>query len=206
MSAPAYASTLPNDQPDPGQVAAFRKLYAVAMNAYTRKILPKSAVTAAKALSAGAKPGSATSNLQNRQAFWLLVASDLNMTTQSMIAKLQSGKSIRDLVNAKVWKSVRTDARAWAMHELDLELFRDPITNKPLITYKHYLPIRAKIYRATDTILTVRVPKPKPKPVKPTPTPKPRPTPSIKPKATPAPTLTPSAKPTKTPNPIEFRH
>jgi hypothetical protein len=199
---PAYATPLPNDPPDPGQVAAFRKLYAVATNAYTRKMLPKTAVTAAKALSAGAKPGSASYNLQSRQAFWLLVASDLNLTTQSMVSKLQSGKSVRDLAGAKLWKAVRTDARAWASHELDLELFKDPITNKPLITYKHYLPIRAKIFKATDTILTVRVPKPKPKPTK---TPTPKPTPTKTPKATPSPATAPTPTMTKTPKPTNFR-
>jgi hypothetical protein len=193
---PAYATTLPNDQPDPGQVAAFRKLYAVAINAYNRKMLPKSAVTAAKALSAGAKPGSASFNTQNRQAFWLLVASDLNLTTQSMVGKLQSGKSVRDLASAKVWKTVRTDARAWATHELDLELFKDPTTGKALIDPPHYYRIRAKVYKATDTILTVRVPKPRP--VKPTPTPKPKPTPTKKP------TPSPTPKPTKTPKVINF--
>jgi hypothetical protein len=201
---PAYATTLPNDPPDPGQVAAFRKLYAVATNAYTRKMLPKTAVTAAKALSAGAKPGSANYNVQNRQAFWLLVASDLNLTTQSMVSKLHSGKSVRDMASAKVWKAVRTDVRAWATHELDLELFPNPITNKPLIKKGRYYAIRAKIYKATDTILTVRVPKPKPKP-KPTKTPTPKPAPTKTPKATPSPTSPPVPTMTKTPKPTTFR-
>jgi cell division septation protein DedD len=197
-SVPAYATTPPQGQPDPGQTAAYRKLYAVAINAYNRKLLPKSAVTAAKKLGVGVKPGDQASNAANRQAFWLLVASDVEMTTGSMVDALKSGKSIRDLAGSKNWKQVRDDARAWATHELDIELFPDPISHKPLISPKRYMPIRARVFAATDKILTVKVPKPKPT-QKPTPKPTPKPKPTKTPKPTPSPT--PTKKPTPKPSP-----
>ncbi len=195
VSLPARADTPVGEPSDPGQIAAFRKLYAVATAAYLNNLMPKTAIKAAMKLADGALAGNSSSNVSNRQAFWSLVATDLGMTTQQMVAGLRSGKSIRQLAGSKRWPSVRDDARAWATHELDMRLFlRDPLTHKPVITLKQYTPIRNRIYRATDTLLSVKIVIPK---VKPTP----KPTPSKTPKPTPSPTKT--VKPTPKPAPVK---
>lgn len=192
-SLPASATTTPNGSVDPGQASAYRKLHAVAVDAYARKILPISAVNATKRIANGVSAGSASANAAARASFWSMVAGDLGQPIPQVQNTLKSGKSIRDLATAKQWKTLHSDVRAWAIHDLDLELFPNN-GHPPIITFPKYKGIRARIYAATDTILTVRVPKPKPTPSpKPTKTPKPKPTPT--PKATP----TPTPKPTRTP-------
>ena len=189
---PASAQAPPTGAADPGQRAAFRKLHAVAINSYNRKLLPKSALTAVNKLGAGTAVGTPAFNVSARQAFWATVHSDLNQPLTSVIASLKTGKSIHDLATSKQWKKLQGDVRAWATHDLFLELFP---TNSapPVLTLKKYRVIRNQIYSVTDLVLNGKVPAPKPtKTPKPTPTPKPTKTPT--PKPTPKPTKTPKGQ------------
>jgi hypothetical protein len=189
---PASAQSPPTGAADPGQRAAFRKLHAVAINSYNRKLLPKSALLAVNKLGAGTAVGTPAFSVSARQAFWATVHTDLNQSLPRVIASLKTGKSIHDLATPKQWKKLRGDVRAWVTHDLFLELY--PANSAPpVLTLKKYRVIRDHIYSVTDLVLNGKVPAAK---AKPTPTPKPTNTP--KPTPTPKPKPTPTPKPTKT--------
>jgi len=196
---PAYADTPPNDPIDPGQAAAFRKLYAVASAAATNKVLPRSAVVAVDKLANGnpirGQVADAATSAVNRQQFWKIVSTDVGVPASQIIANMRAGSSIHQVAGPGKWLVLRDDVRAWATRELDMELFlKNPISHKPVISKKVYLPIRNRIYVATDTVLNVHMPKTSKGP-HPTPSPSPSRTPQPHPSRTPKPTPSPTVKP-----------
>ena len=150
---PALASTPPRTVPDPGQIAAYRKLYAVTQGAYAANLLPKTTVLAAQRLADGALPADAASVQAYRQAFWLMVGTDLNVPITSIQLRLQAGASLRSLATKKSWPLLRKDVRDWAAYELGLRVLPDPITRKSALALKAYYRIRTRVYAAVDILL-----------------------------------------------------
>jgi len=196
---PALASTPPRTVPDPGQIAAYRKLYAVTQGAYAANLLPKTTVVAAQKLADGALPADASSIQAYRQAFWLMVGTDLNVPIATIQLRMQTGASLHSLATNKSWPVLRTDVRDWAAYELGLRVLPDPITRKSALALKAYYRIRTRVYAAVDVLLNSHVAKPRPTP-SPKPTKTPKPTPSPKPTKTPRPT--PSPRPSKSPKAV----